>query len=403
MSGEIDNNNEENMLKDDSKKEHPLSVRVGHYYKDIFNELSNRPGYNKKNLLETMIYQYVKREEATDRRNYLNLDHEISLITQSLDDVLRIFKTLSVKAQDTIGSNKTYYEQQVENLNTKIKTMENQVLSAEDEKNRLDVQSKSIELKYDKLSDEKKKLEEKLEKLEVELRDTKEEKSKVLNEVYNLRNIQGENIELNSKNSKLLEEIERIKDIVHKADKQIADLKDNLETLEKRKQNEIETLALKNKNEVDALENKLTLLNDQLRNIQVENNDLNSKKDKLLEDLENLKGIVHESDKQITNLKDSLETLEKKKQNEVDALQSKITVLSDQLNDIYNKKEQELNEIEARLRKEIEVEFKMELLESKSLYNSLQMEHLKTLNQINEKDEEINRLKAAKSESKSKK
>jgi phage host-nuclease inhibitor protein Gam len=237
----------------EDKKETPLSVRVDSYYKDMFLELSEQPGYNRKRLLESMISSYIRKAKDENRHNNLNLEHEISLISGSLDDILRVFKTVSVKAQDTIGSNRSFYEQQIENLKKNIEALELKIQGIEEERKRLLLQNKDMELNIRDTGEENRKLSGKITNLQEELTKSKDAYAAVLNEVYNLRRIDGENVRLVSENKELLGQIEKSKDIINKKEKNAERQNYDYEMLELKKNQEIEFL----KGEIEAFKNQI--------------------------------------------------------------------------------------------------------------------------------------------------
>lgn len=238
---------------DENKKETPLSVRVDPYYKDIFLELSEKPGYSRKRLLESMISSYVRQEREETRQNNLNLEHEISLISGSLEDILKVFKTISAKAQDTIGSSRSFYEQQIENLKKNIEALELKVQGIEAERKRLLLSNKEFELNIKSAGEENNKLSSRITYLQEELSKVKDAHAAVLNEVYNLRRIDADNVRLVSENKDLLVQLENNKDIIKSKEKDAEKLNYDYEMLELKKNKEMELL----KSEIDGLKNQI--------------------------------------------------------------------------------------------------------------------------------------------------
>jgi chromosome segregation ATPase len=234
---------------DENKKETPLSVRVDPYYKDIFLELSEKPGFSRKRLLESMISSYVRQGREETRQNNLNLGHEISLISGSLDDILKVFKAISEKAQDTIGSSRSFYEQQAENFKKNAEALELKIQGTEDERKRLLLSNKELELNIKSAGEENGKLSDKITYLQEELAKARNAHAAVLNEVYNLRRIDADNVRLVSENKELLAQIEKNKDVINRKDKAAEKQNYDYEMLELKKNKETELL----KGEIDAL------------------------------------------------------------------------------------------------------------------------------------------------------
>jgi chromosome segregation ATPase len=239
---------------DENKKETPLSVRVDPYYKDIFLELSEKPGFSRKRLLESMISSYVRQGREETRQNNLNLEHEISLISGSLDDILKVFKTISEKAQDTIGSSRSFYEQQAENFKKNAEALELKIQGTEDERKRLLLSNKELELNIKSAGEKNSKLSDNITYLQEELAKARNAHAAVLNEVYNLRRIDSDNVRLVSENKELLAQIEKNKDAINRKDKAAEKQNYDYEMLELKKNKEIELL----KGEIDALKAQIS-------------------------------------------------------------------------------------------------------------------------------------------------
>jgi DNA repair exonuclease SbcCD ATPase subunit len=241
---------------EDNKKETPLSVRVDAYYKDLFLELSEQPGYNRKRLLENMISTYISKGREESRQSNLNLEHEISLIAGSLEDILKNFKIISMKAQDTIGSNKNLHLQQMENLKRDMETLEVKLEGLEKEGKELKLNNKELQLNIKNVMEENIKLKEKTVLLQKEEKDAKDAHAAILNEVYNLRRIEGENIKLLSQNKELSAKIEDLRKTIGKKDKEMEKLSYDYEMFELKKSKEINSLQ----SEIDSLSNKISNL-----------------------------------------------------------------------------------------------------------------------------------------------
>jgi chromosome segregation ATPase len=238
---------------EDNKKETPLSVRVDSYYKDLFLEYSEQPGFSRKRLMENMISTYISRGKEENRQSNLNLEHEISLIAGSLEDILKTFKTISAKAQDTIGSNKNLHHQQMENLRKNQETLELKLEGFEKEGKELKLHNKELQLNIKNLEEENVKLKDRTVLLQREAKEAKEAHAAILNEVYTLRRIDGENIKLLAQNKELSAKIEELNKIIDRKHKDAEELSYDYEMLELKKSKEIEKLQ----SEVEGLSNQI--------------------------------------------------------------------------------------------------------------------------------------------------
>jgi hypothetical protein len=247
---------------EDIKKETPLSVRVDNYYKDLFLELSEKPGFSRKRLLESMISSYIRKEKDEDRQSNLNLEHEISLISNSLEDILKSFKTISIKAQDTIGSARGFYQQQLENMKKNNEALELKIQGVEEERKRAVLEKKEAQLTNEELIRENKSFTEKISSMSAELAKVRDSHSAVLNEIYNLRRIEGENIRLMTENKELLIQIEKNKDLIAQKEKENQKLLNNYQITETKRDREVELL----KGTVELLEEKIKKITNEKEN-----------------------------------------------------------------------------------------------------------------------------------------
>jgi hypothetical protein len=296
MSEICEKNNQAN--EENKKDNNPLSVRVDPYYKDLLEDLIKQKGVPKKALLETMILNYVESSSRDGRESNISFVNEINLIAGNLDEIMNIFKTITIKSQDTVGSQKSFYEQKVKNLETENKMLENNN-SVLDEKNKL----------FDDANNEY-------------LLERENFKKTISN--LNLKDVAREKevAAINLKNSELLEQI----NILQKGEK--------------------ENIFLKIENE--KLKHEIILLKSTLEN----------------------------------------------KSFESEKLLKKVSALDESILEIKNKKADEFKELEVMIRKEAELDKKMEIIKLQSLYNELQAENLKNLGIINMKFEEITELKS---------
>jgi chromosome segregation ATPase len=179
---------------DPGKNGNPLSIRVEPYYKEKFETLTKELGLSKKLLFENLILSYLEKDQQNRRESHLNLTNEINLITANLDELLTIFTKMAVKSQDTIGSLKSDYSQQICNLETRMNASNHQI-TALSEKNQL------LEAANQGYNHSKKQLEQTIEALERAI-DSKNEEIKngnlkyleLLEQLNQLRQLERENL-----------------------------------------------------------------------------------------------------------------------------------------------------------------------------------------------------------------
>lgn len=148
----MDDNNEKNSIVEENKKDsNPLSVRVDPYYKEMFEDLIRQKGVPKKTLLESMISSYIESNHGDERESNISFVNEINLIAGNFNEILNIFKTMAAKSQDTVGSQKSFYEQKSKNQEATIQKLEMNVNSLELTVKELELENNSLKLEKDKL------------------------------------------------------------------------------------------------------------------------------------------------------------------------------------------------------------------------------------------------------------
>jgi len=295
----MDDNNDKssNIIEEIKKDNNPLSVRVDPYYKEMFEELIKQKGVPKKTLLEAMISSYIETRRDDERESNISFANEINLIADNFNEIMNVFKAMATKSQDTIGSQKSFYEQKIKNQDAEIQMFGNNSAS----------------------------LERKVKELELENNSNKADKEKLEKVIKNLN-------EADTSNDK-----------------------------------DITAYIRKN---ADLLE-KLSILQ-------------NQEKDNVI-----LKAEIEKAKTEAKEMKSSLGdiTYENKK------LLKKILDLEESIIEIKSKKEEEFKEFEVVIRKQADVDKKLEILKLQLQYNELQAENIKNLGTINKQAEEIAGLK----------
>lgn len=295
----MDENNEKNSnFTEESKKDNnPLSVRVDPYYKEMFEELIKQKGIPKKTLLEAMISSYVESSRDNERESNISFANEINLIAGNFSEIMNVFKAMAIKSQDTIATQKSFYEQKLKNQDATIQMLENNGVL----------------------------LEKKIKELGLENNNNKADREKLEKAIQDI-NAAGTSNE---------------KDV-----------------------------AVYIKKNADLLE-KLSILQNQERDNVI------------------LKSEIEKAKTETKALKASLEdiTYENKK------LLKKISDMDESMIEMKNKKADEMKEFEAVIRKQAEVDKKLEVLNLQLKYNELQAENLKNLGIMNKQAEEITELK----------
>lgn len=216
----MDENNEKAQNSDDLiiNNNNPLSVRVDNQYKEIFNILIKEKGFSKKQLLENMITSYAQNDTQKHREENINFANEINLISSSLDDILNVFTTITVKSQDTIGSIKSFYEQQFENMKVEIETLKNNLSLLQEKNNILEIEKNGLSLEKEKLMSTIEEFQQKDAAGKSEINSLNKRNLELLEQINVLRSTETENHVLKSETDKLSKEIDRLNKILNDKD-----------------------------------------------------------------------------------------------------------------------------------------------------------------------------------------
>ncbi len=216
----MDENNEKAQNSDDLiiNNNNPLSVRVDNQYKEIFNILIKEKGFSKKQLLENMITSYAQNDTQKHREENINFANEINLISSSLNDILNVFTTITVKSQDTIGSIKSFYEQKFENMKVEIETLKNNLSVLQEKNNILELANNGLSLEKEKLMSTIEEFQKKDAANKSEINTLNKRNLELLEQINVLRSTETKNHVLKAETDKLSEEIDRLNKILKDKD-----------------------------------------------------------------------------------------------------------------------------------------------------------------------------------------
>ena len=299
----MDDSNEKNcIIAEEYKKDNnPLSVRVDPHYKEIFEELIKQKGVPKKTLMEAMISSYIETSREGERESNISFVNEINLIAGNLNEIMNVFKAMATKSQDTIGSQKSFYEQKIKNQDAAIHMLENNGAS-------LEKKARELELENNSNKADKEKLEKAIQSINTS--DASNEKdiavyirknAGLLEKLSILQNQEKDNVILKTEIEKSKNEAKTLKssleDITYenkKLHKKLLDLEESIVEIKSKKADEFKELevVIRKQAEVDK---KLEILK-----LQLQYNELQA------ESLKNL-GIINKQTEEITVLKNKLD------------------------------------------------------------------------------------------------
>lgn len=310
MSENIENSNNSEAV--DKKENNPISVRIDAAYKEMFEELVKGKDISKKALLESMILDYVESDQNKKRNSTIDFSYEIALISGSINEILSTFKSMAAKAQDTIGSHKGFYDQQLQNLNVKVQAHESKNSQLEERNKLLEAASNGYNLEKEKLEKLINETEAKIKSDEKENRNLNSKITELLEQINILRRVERENVILRSENQELTNEISKLKSSMEEKFLENESLRRKLDVVNSEicdhKNKETEAIAdmeLRLKKEIE-IEKKSVILQ-----MQIQYNDLQS------ENIKNLR-IINQKSEEINTLKRNIEIMEK----DIESLQS---------------------------------------------------------------------------------
>ena len=300
----MDENNEKAQNSDDLiiNNNNPLSVRVDNQYKEIFNILIKEKGFSKKQLLENMITSYAQNDTQKHREENINFANEINLISSSLDDILNVFTTITVKSQDTIGSIKSFYEQKFENMKVEIETLKNNLSGLQEKNSVLELANNGLSLEKEKLMSTIEEFQQKDISCKNEINSLNKRNLELLEQINVLRSTETENHVLKSETEKLSKEIDRLNKILNDKDfendllnKKVTRLHEDINELKNKKTEELKEFESKIKLDAE-LDKKAELikLQSDYNELQIKNIENLGKINKMQEEIFLLKTKVED-------------------------------------------------------------------------------------------------------------
>jgi chromosome segregation ATPase len=286
---------------ENKKDGNPLSVRINPYYKEIFEDLIKQKGVPKKVLLETMISSYVESGREDGRESSISFVNEINLIAGSFNEIMNIFKAMATKSQDTIGSQMSFYEQKVKNIETKMQILETDYKGIKEKNKILETTDNNLKLEKEKLEKVIYDLNEVDASGEKEISTYLRKNAELLEQINSLQKVEKESVILSSECEKVKYEIKALKsaldDKINENGKlhiKISDAEETILEMRNKRINEFKDIELVIRKEAEV-DKKMEILK-----LQLQYNDLQA------EDLKNL-GIINKHLEEITKLKIALE------------------------------------------------------------------------------------------------
>lgn len=305
----IMDDNTEKVTDSNSKDKGPLQARVDDLYRDLFDEeLEKHPEMKKKRLMEEMIYSYVRNREKSEQEKLLSFSGEINLIATELDNILRIFKNIASKSQDTVGSQKNYYEQAIKNVNDQLEAAKLSINNLSEKNKLLEDDNNRLKLQIDGLLETEAAFKSSSDKKDNQIKDLKIKSNDLLEEIRALKNVEKENVQLSNELSKSSETIKKLESMsydkdseLHKLNLKATELTETITSLKRTHAEELKDIKSKHQDDIKDIETKICkeleldkkseLLDQQQRynELQMKYNDLQVEHMKTLNEISNNK------------------------------------------------------------------------------------------------------------------
>jgi len=267
---------------------------------EIFNNLINEKGISKKQLLESMIASYAFDEIQDEREEHITFTNEINLISSNLNEVFNIFKNITIKSQDTIGSIKDFNEQKLNNLNTQLNTYKDNLANTIEKNKLLEEAKKGHDLEKEKNVNIISELKDKVAMLQNDVNHSNKKNLDLLEQINLLRSVEKENHVLKIESEKLSNELNILKIKVNEQKfenniltKKINQQDETINEMQNNKLKEIKEIELRFKQNAE-LDKKSELII-----IQTKYNDLQ------IENIKNI-GIINQKSEEIFDLKSKI-------------------------------------------------------------------------------------------------
>jgi chromosome segregation ATPase len=166
---------------------------------------------------------------------------------------MSVFKTMAIKSQDTLNSKIEFYEQQIKNLNLQLKTKDDELNLAVQDKNNIQIMNDKLVLENEKLTGENKSLQNKIQEQDKDINDLKIKNAELLNHISQIGKYEKENKKLENKLEKLSKEQSVLIDSVENVKKE-HELNAKMQILDmQNKYNELQIDYLKIKEELNKI------------------------------------------------------------------------------------------------------------------------------------------------------
>lgn len=118
------------------------AVRPSDYVEDEFKDMAKEQKISQTDLFERMFWNYINDMRGESRENAIMLGDEVNLISKDLESILKHFKTIVERSQDTVKTVKAHGEQKEKNLSLDVETHKERIKELETRNSELEETNK---------------------------------------------------------------------------------------------------------------------------------------------------------------------------------------------------------------------------------------------------------------------
>lgn len=233
------------------------AIRPDDYVEKRFKDLAKENNFSQTEMFNSIFWNYILDKKNEKKQLALNLESEINLISNDLNNILKHFKSISDKAQETIISITTNAEQTEKNLTSDIDTLGKQIEELKTRNSELELSNSTFNEVKANLESQLLEIAEKYKSNGIELTEankTIKEKDKTIKDLE-------KNISLMEKNEySSVKEINRLKGDLINLENNVKNLQSTNDSLN----NTINSIDTLKKSEISSIESKYKLLIEEL-------------------------------------------------------------------------------------------------------------------------------------------
>jgi chromosome segregation ATPase len=368
------------------------AVRPSDYVEDEFKDMAKEQKISQTDLFERMFWNYINDMRGESRENAIMLGDEVSLISKDLESILKHFKTIVERSQDTVKTIKAHGEQKEKNLSLEVETHKERIKELEtrnselEETNKVFVEVKSgLEDKLNTMTYRNNELigENKTYKVELSDRDKL------------IRNLSKENEQNQTEITRLKRLNEEISDKISMKDSRISSieatnssLKDTINAFEQLKKAEIASMQAQHEADIVSREKEIKDLIKTNEALEKDFAGISSEVAELRNTVASKESNINSLEAANISLQKTIDTIETFKKAEISSVVSKyqeeIGGLNIRLENADRIRQKDIDDTKIALKSEYEAQKKLDLAEATLELAKAESKYAELLSKYNE-------------------